>query len=151
MAEIFQLIPHQQIGPVALGMLKDDLRRTLRGNVIATAAYVDEELDNLHVFASDYFEESGIKVEYNEKNEVVFIEVGNLFPVYYDSHSLFEMRFNQLYNLFRQRDALVEMDESGFTSFELCVSVYAPEHVESKNCLIELVSIFSEGYLESGG
>lgn len=144
----YQLVLNKQIGPVLLSMKKDELRKLLNEMYTPTAAHIDEELGGMEINASDYFEKSGVKVEYDKLDKVVFIEVGYLVPVYYDSVSLFEASYAELFDTFKKLDPLIEEDEAGFTSESLCLSIYAPEHSHDKNSAIQLVSIFEKDYLK---
>ena len=142
----FELVLHQRIGPVQLGMRREALRATLPERVYAQESHIEEELGGMLANASDYFEDSGVKVEYDSDDRVVFIEVGNLVPLLYQNISLFELTFMQVYSMFRAIDPEMRLDESGATSYKLQIALYAPQYVQKDDCTVELLSIFSDTY-----
>lgn len=144
----YQLVLKSHIGPVSLGMKKEDLRKIMSGNVEVEEAYIDMELGGMAINASDYFEETGIKVEYDSGGLVIFIEIGDFVPVWFESVSLFELNFREIFTFFRKHDRQFRSDESGFNSEKLGVAVYAPEHEDDPKCKIELISIFIDGYMD---
>ncbi len=64
-----EIVPHQGVGPVKLGMTRIQVREAL-------AAYADTELDQLTSPTLDYAFGNSLQIEYDENGHAQFIGVG---------------------------------------------------------------------------
>ncbi|MBP0018800.1 MAG: hypothetical protein J7647_14790 [Cyanobacteria bacterium SBLK] len=144
----FNITPYISIGPLELGMTRAQIRACLRGNPVflpAESNSVDADLDRP---ASDYFEEDDVKVEYDDKMECEFVEVGAKSNVILNGVSLFDLSFAELYNYLQSLDADLLESDAGCISLGLGIAIFGEECLDDPQQPCELISLFKRGYYD---
>lgn len=144
----FNISPYVSIGPLAIGMSREQIRSCLREEPVflpAESNDVDSDIDRP---ASDYFEEDDVKVEYDEKMECEFIEIGAKSNVILNGVSLFDLSFAELYDYLQSLDEDLLESDAGCMSLGLGIAVFGEECLEDAQQPCELISIFKRGYYD---
>jgi hypothetical protein len=112
-------IPYISFGDIQFGDHYEKVRKYL--NSPFSQVYFDAESKTF----SDYFDELGFKIEYDEANMVLSIETFNdmNFSVNFLSNNLTPMTYAQLQQLFKANDPNVEPFSIGFYSPKFGISI----------------------------
>jgi hypothetical protein len=138
----FDCKPGIAIGPIHLGMTREQVLAILGTPYRSSERTPDFPIPGFTSPASDYFHETGLKVEYDAGNMVVFIEAGPIVPLIYQGISLFEYSFADVRKLFastmqeQEFDAGIQFPEGG-------LSLYAPAYRDEPHLPCELISVFA--------
>jgi hypothetical protein len=138
----FEIQPGNSIGPVKLGMKRDELRKLLSEPYREIPAEtLLEDGEKFELPAGDYFETSSIKVEYDGEQQVSFIEIGPLVKVLWKDCDVFETSCEDLFELICKADSSSELDDSGIYAYGIGLAAYAPHHEDEPGEPVELISV----------
>ena len=138
----FAVMPREGIGPVKLGMSREQVRAVLgiapkvfRQNIFATAD-------------TDYFESLGIMADYDREGRCEFITAVDWAHPTFDGKSVVGIPYAECKAWFERLDPALEFDGAGFASKKLSISVYAGSAEKSPSDPVEAVHVFVEGYYD---
>lgn len=129
--------PLKGISDLSFGMTREEVRQSLNDKY--TVIKRNEFAEN----TSDYYEERGFFVEYDENDICVGIEFTDSGNIHLDEVDLFTINFSELVNKYNKLSSNIEVeDEIGVTYHDLGFS--ATRKYDSDE--IESILIFSKDY-----
>lgn len=134
--------PYQGMAGVQFGMSREQVRHVLDSSVRAFKKTATDELD------TDAFDELGIQVYYQQPDVCEAIELAAPANPTFCGKALIGQPFSELRDWFGSIDPQIQVDETGLTSFEFGLGLYAPFASQSPNASIEAVIIFQQGYYD---
>ncbi len=141
---VYELIPNKQIGPLTLGMKREEIHQLLQEPfTYSPAEWVDDEEEPFLSPAFDYFETTDVKIEYNEQEEVTFIEIGPLSTVVWLDVSVFDTSAAQLVSMMQAIDSSCSSDDYVVMAPSLGMAVCLPEDEDPNKAPVTLISVFS--------
>jgi hypothetical protein len=141
---LYELIPNKQIGPLALGMKREEVHKLLQEPfTYSPAEWIDDEEEPFLSPAFDYFETTDAKIEYNEQEEATFIEIGPLSSVVWLDVSVFATSAAQLISMMQAIDSSCSSDDYVVMAPALGMAVCLPEDEDLNKEPVTLISIFS--------
>jgi len=98
------------------------------------------------VFDTDNY--NNFFVYYREPDVVEAFEFFGEIDLLYQGYSLLKTSIFELFEVFKKSDDNLEIDETGFVSYENGVSVYLPGWEENGEMVPESILIFEKGYYD---
>ncbi len=135
--------PYKSLGPICLGMSLEQVRSELGLKYIFNEK---KTICGIHVRANDYFPEIGFKVQYNDSNKCIFIELDDRHDVIYKEYDIFKNSCEKFISTFEKEDKNLLIDSPTIISEKFGFGIYAQNLEEDKSVLPELFSIFERGY-----
>jgi len=132
-----KIVPHVSVGPImfnltvedVLSMLGEPTARFFKGfSNRETFAYDDV---GMHVFFDKYLLVDSL--EFFEPAKLILFDI-----------ELFELSFEDLINLFKEKDASTKEDDDGFVANQTGIAVYAPEKVEDRTLKAEAILVYRD-------
>lgn len=127
-------------GPIRFGMTQNQVRSVI------PVAFKSFKRTKDSVFPTDAFESEGIYVLYKSPGVCEAVEVTSPSDVLFRGTPCIGQNYHTVFNLIRSIDTSVEVEEAGFTSYELGIGAYIPELTDSTEAPIESVILFEKGY-----
>lgn len=137
-----EIEPYQGVAGVQFGMSREQVRHVLDSSVQVFKKTAADNLD------TDAFDELGMHVYYKQPDGCEAIELAAPANPSFRGKALIGQPFNELCDWFRLIDPQIEVDETGLTSFEFGLGLYASFASQSPNDPIEAVIIFQQGYYD---
>lgn len=137
-----EIEPYQGIAGVQFGMSREQVRHALNSSVQVFKKTATDELN------TDAFDELGMHVYYKQPDGCEAIELAAPANPTFRGKALIGQPFNELCDWFQSIDPQIEIDETGLTSFEFGLGLYAALASQLPNTPIEAVIIFQQGYYD---
>jgi hypothetical protein len=134
--------PYIGIGNLKLGMTQSQIRNTLNSSFESFTRNQFSEMPE------DHFQELGIFVEYKLPGICNAMELVKPLNPIWRGKQLLNTTFFELDRWFVEVDSERELNDTGFTSYQYGIGVYAPNYEEEPTCLPESIIVFSKGYYD---
>lgn len=134
--------PYSGIGPLRLGMSRDEVHRTLGDHPTPFTK------TNNSSTSTDAFPRLGIHVYYKESGACTAIELMEPAEPSFNGELLIGKSFNKIRALLEAKDKALKLDASGFTSLECGVGIYCPAAKDDPHAPVEGVIVFEKGYYD---
>ena len=136
----YEIFKYKGFNNVKFGTSRAELHRLL-----------GEPLDSFRktpfeVFDTDNYD--NFFVYYREPDVVEAFEFFGEIDLLYQGYSLLKTSILELFEVFKKIDDNLEIDETGFVSYENGVSVYLPGWEENGDMVPESILIFEKGYYD---
>lgn len=128
------------VGDIKFGMFPSEVRGILGDGFKSFKRTPNAE------YPCDYYELLGIFVYYKLNGMVEAVEFTNLSELKLGCHSLFNLPFNDLMRLLANLDQNLEVEPDSLVSYQLGISLYAPNADENPSLPVESILVFEEGY-----
>ncbi|VEE61138.1 Uncharacterised protein [Shewanella putrefaciens] len=138
----FSIIPFEGVGSIKFGMTPKQVRTNLGSGFKSFKRTPDS------VLPCDYYEALGVFIYYKLPSVVEAIEFAEPANPELDKAGLLTMSFNEVHNFLAAKDPSLEIQSDSLTSYNLGISVYAPNADEDPNLLIESILLFENGYYD---
>lgn len=138
----FSIIPFEGVGTIKFGMTSDQVRAELGSDFKSFKRTPDS------VLPCDYYEALGVFIYYKLPSVVEAIEFADPANPELEKTGLLGMSFNEVSNFLAAKDPSLEIQLDSLTSYNLGISVYAPNADEDPNLLIESILLFENGYYD---
>lgn len=137
----YDITPHVGVGPLKLGMTRDDVRTTL-GSEVTTFGESDGGMP------IDAFNDLGVHAHYRPPGILEAIQLWGPASPTLDGQPLLKRPFREIRDWVRSQDPDVEIEDDGLTSKKLGIASYAPSAKKSPRTPPEGVFVFEPGYYE---
>jgi hypothetical protein len=141
-AILLPITPYEGIGPIKLGMSRKEVRDILGGDFRSFKKTPYDEV------TTDFFDEMGVHVHYKKEEVCEAVEVASPSLPTFQNKPLLGRPFGELRDWFVSIDAGAEIDESGLTSYQLGIGLYAPSAIDDADEPVEGVIVFERGYYD---
>lgn len=121
-----QFTAGKSIGPFQIGMSKQEV-----ANVLGKA--LDPNSKNI-----DYFEELGLKVEYDTNDQVISVEFDDHVDIQIESFSIFNQSFSALCEFLKKLDPQATIEDDTLTSNQLGLSIWTERDESQPPILVTL-------------
>lgn len=139
----FEISSYVSAGPIALGMLRAEVRQTLGAPVESFQKTPSSATK------SDAFDTLGIHVHYDSDDRCKAIEFGSaVSEPKFSGRQLLKQPFAQLEPWLRQLDPEVRSGTEGLTSLKLGFGLYGTPASQDPESLVEGVIVFRRGYYD---
>lgn len=136
----FDIRPYEGVGPVKLGMTREEVRAAVGAPFEEFRKSAGDELP------TDAFDTVGLHVYYKRPGVCEAVELASPAVPVLEEQFLLRQPYAQLRRWFESRDESVETDDSGLTSFRYGVGLYAPAAGSNPAGPAEGVIVFEKGY-----
>jgi hypothetical protein len=138
----FIIHPRQGIGPVRLGMSRQEIRTILSEPPDTFRRNKFSEVD------TDYFVSIGIMADFDADDRCNFITAVSEARPTFQNRPIVGVPHDQCETWFRQLDPGLEVADVGLTSRKLGICLYAPGVDERASSPVECVHVFADGYYD---
>ena len=138
----FEIKPYIGVGPIEFGMTIDLVRKVIGGEV---KSFMKTEESETY---TDAFIGKGIHVNYNRLGNCEAVEFGRPAEPLFMGNKLIGVPFKKIKKLFEAFDSSLDIDDTGFTSFELGAGIYVPTLKKSLMEPVEGIIVFEKGYYD---
>ncbi|WLR51926.1 hypothetical protein LC040_03165 [Bacillus tianshenii] len=135
------IVPYESIGPIKLGMPRDEIRSLLNSKV------VEFEKSEFDKNTTDAFDELGMHVFYKEDDTCESVEVSEPALAVFDGMNLVGTSFKKAKELLQKYDKGLSIDGNGLISYQLGISLYL-EDTDDESLPVEAVMVFERGYYD---
>jgi hypothetical protein len=137
----FELKPRKGISNIQFGMPLGMVRNIMNEPYFAQDASISMIVPGLEIPASDYFQESAIKMEYDSNLLLSFIEMGPAIHLTFEGLDLFSKTFGQLLKHFKGLGYEVNFESGNFTIPELGITLVPHGSKDYSELAVQLLSI----------
>ncbi|HEY9664259.1 MAG TPA: hypothetical protein V6C65_37930 [Allocoleopsis sp.] len=137
-----EIHPYEGIAGIKFGMTPIQVRQIL-GEPDRT--FKKTPADALE---TDAFDTAGMYIFYKLPGTCEAIELASPANPTFQGKTLISQPFSHLREWFQSIDPTTEIDETGLTSHQLGIGLYAPFAIESPHEAVEGVIVFEQGYYE---
>jgi hypothetical protein len=134
--------PYIGIGNITFGMTVEEVRHCIAAPVKSFLKHPTDAIP------TDTFEGLGIYVEYKNPGICQVVELAKPANPIWRGQSFLNLSFAAARHWFEQIDPELEVDDTGLTSYQFGIGLYAPNHRESPEENVEGVIVFEKGYYE---
>jgi hypothetical protein len=131
--------PNQGLGPLQLGLKREELRRALGTPSRSFKKAEDSTL-------TDAFDDAGIQIYYDAHDVCEAIEVASPAVPILQGRELLGKPFSEVRDWLSSLDPDLEVDDSGLTAPSIGLGIYAPSAEKSPDDPVEAVILFRRGY-----
>jgi len=136
----FLITPYVSAGIIALG----DVRETVRAKLMVP--YESFYKTGSSKVETDAFDEIGVHVYYDKDYRVEVVELFEPAVPMFKNTNLLGTPYSQLLELFSTIDGNLGENDSGLTSYEQGIGLYAPYKEDEPNLNCEGIIVFKKGY-----
>jgi len=129
----------KSVGPIVFGSERNEVRKHFQEE---PKVYAQTEA----VVPHDTYEDLGLFVMYDKYNRCAAVEFMKPHKLIWEGKNLFGMSSRDALNLLYQHDATVVVSDKDFTSFNLGISVFAPEKETNPKAAIASITIFRKDH-----
>ncbi len=140
----FVIHPYQSVGPIRIGMPRDEVRSVLKAKFKSFKKY--EELEE----PIDSFDSLGVHVYYKSPGVVEAVELFYEPPhtVQFCNQQLTGVSYKEIRDWLITLDPGIDEDDEGLTSRKFGISLYAPDAEDAPEEPTESAMVFEEGYYD---
>lgn len=135
-----EIAPYSHVGPIRLGMAKDEVHSAF-GPRVKSFQKADERVP------SDVVDES-VFIYYDDIGHAEGIELAPPAEPLFEGQPILGRPFSEVRAWLRHLDPELEIDGSGAVSRRIGISVYAPSALKEPDAPVEAVMIFRRGYYD---
>lgn len=135
--------PYIGIGEITFGMTIAEVRRSLATPI---RSFLKHPTDSM---PSDTFESLGVCVEYKPPGICQAVELTKPANPIWRGQAFLNLSFDSVRQWFESIDPALEIDDTGLTSYQFGIGIYAPNHYEFPKEIVEGVIIFEHGYYQT--
>lgn len=135
---IFQ--PYVGLGSIRFGMTISEIHQLFAQPLDSIIKHPEDP------FPMDFSHDLGIYIAYKSPGVCNAVQVTEPATILWQNRSLFTYNYAQIKAWFETIDSSIEVNDSGFTSDQFGIGVYAPGFEEDESVEIEAIIVFEKGY-----
>jgi hypothetical protein len=137
---IFQIEPYQGVGLIKFGMSRKQIQNAFADLKLEAKKKGTQEIDISFTL--------GLQIFYTSEKFCEAVQMFGASVPTYQHQNLLGKSFNILKKWFERIDSNLEVDPTGFTSYQLGIGAYAPFALKDPSKPVEAVIVFQKGYYD---